>query len=550
MRSLAAFLVLTALCGCTARIELPSFLSPSEPPAGQVGDPFSPYDPLQPIDPSRPAVAPAIGVRRLSRVELDNTLRQLVNDPSHVALTLFPGDPAAPFDNATDNQTASAIWVEAAERVAEQVSTAAMASTSIRAALVPCIPTGSGDTSCLEQFTRSFGRQALRRPLTDNEVTEFTNLHTLAIERGSFWTSASVVMRRLLMDPEFLFRIEPGSVTAPDGVIELSAFELASRLSFLIQGRAPEAWLLDDAATGKLDTPDGIRAAATRLLQAPQGQERIELFHAMWLGYWSLPHEADFNASLVRETQALVHKIVFTDRADYRGLFLSDQTYIDSTLATHYGLPQPAAGTVQWVAYGASGRKGVLSHASLLSNGVKQTDTSPTLRGKWVRNRLFCQDIPPPPPNVTADVPPPATSSAVCKTDRYAVHDEVASCAACHKQMDPIGFGLEQYDRTGKFRDHEAAQPQCAITGQGKLEGVGDFTGPAQLADLMTSSGQLESCVVRQLFRYGSGRREMNEDAPLIAQLTQSFISSGRRFDDLILAIVSHPTFAQRRELP
>ncbi|MBX7115995.1 MAG: DUF1588 domain-containing protein [Myxococcaceae bacterium] len=494
-------------------------------------------------------MAPAIGVRRLSRVELDNTLRQLVQDPNHLALTLFPGDPAAPFDNATDNQTASAIWLEAAERVAEQVSTAAMASTSIRASLVPCVPTGSADIACLEAFARSFGRQALRRPLSDAEVTEFTNLHALAIEHGDFWTSAAVVMRRLLLDPEFLFRVEPGTVTTQEGVIQLSAFELASRMSFLIQGRAPEAWLLDEAAAGKLDTVDGIRAAATKLLQAPQGQERIELFHAMWLGYWSLPHDADFNASLVRETQALVHKIVFTDRADYRGLFLFDQTYIDSTLATHYGLPPPPEGTLQWVPYGSSGRKGVLSHGSLLSNGVKQTDTSPTLRGKWIRNRLFCQEIPPPPPNVTADVPPPTTSAA-CKTDRYAIHDNVASCAKCHKQMDPVGFGLEQFDRTGKFRDHEAAQPQCAITGKGKLEGIGDFTGPSQLADLMTTSGQLDSCVVRQLFRYGSGRRELNEDEALIAQLTQSFVNSDRRFDELILAIVSHPAFAQRRDLP
>lgn len=552
MRPFALLPIIAALCGCSGRITFPDFLgsSPGDPSQQLPTGPSLPLDPTLPVDPSLPAVAPAIGLRRLSRVELDNTLRLLVQDPDHAALTLFPGDPASPFDNAVEGQQASAIWIEAADRVAEQVANAAMASPEVRAALVPCVPTGSNDIACLEQFVRSFGRKALHRPLEDSEVTELMSLHTLSLERGDFWTSASVVMRRLLLDPEFLFRLEPGVVKAADGVIALSPYELATRMSFLIQGRAPEAWLLDDAAAGKLDTADGIRVAAKKLLDAPAGQERIELFHAMWLGYWALPHDAAFNASLVSETQALVRKVVFTDRADYRGLFLSDQTYIDAALATHYGLPAVPAGTFQWVPYGASGRKGVVSHASLLSNGVKQTDTSPTLRGKWIRNRLFCQEIPPPPPSVVADVPPPATGSAVCKVDRYAAHDSVSSCAACHKQMDPIGFGLEQYDRTGKFRDHEAAYPQCAITGKGALEGIGNFTGPAELADLMVSSGQLESCVVKQLFRYGSGRRELLEDLPLIAQLTQSFVSSGRHFDELILAIVSHPTFAQRREVP
>jgi hypothetical protein len=127
------------------------------------------------------------------------------------------------------------------------------------------------------------------------------------------------------------------------------------------------------------------------------------------------------------------------------------------------------------------------------------------------------------------------------------VHDSTASCAGCHKQMDPIGFGLEGYDRTGAFRDHEADHPECAITGEGTLDGVGNFKGPAGLADLMVGTGNVESCVVKQVFRFASGRLEKAEDQGLLFGLTQGFNAGNRRFDQLLLDLVSHPTFAQRR---
>jgi hypothetical protein len=182
---------------------------------------------------------------------------------------------------------------------------------------------------------------------------------------------------------------------------------------------------------------------------------------------------------------------------------------------------------------------------------VKQTDTSPTLRGKWIRNRLFCQEIPPPPPNVMSDVPPPMTGGAVCKKDRYAAHDGTPACAVCHLQMDPVGFGLEQYDRTGAYRTVEADHPECAITGDGTVKGVGDFNGPGGLADLMISAGEIDSCAVTQVFRFAQGRGELVSDAPLIRDLTRAFTGGGRKFGDLLLDVVTHPTFAQRRlEVP
>jgi hypothetical protein len=549
VRFLVPLCCLAAL-GCTAEISEPlRRLMGTDTPAPTQPGPTDPTDPtVTPTTPPPEPVVPVTQVRRLTRSEYDATLALLVGDSKHTALGFLPGEAFKPFDNGYAEQQASAIWVEAAEHIAEAVTADVLADPARRSALLPCTPTGSGDTACLQKFARSFGRLALRRPLTDAEVVEFTDLHALAIQRGDFFTSMGLVMRRLLQDPEFVFRVELGTpVDGQPGTFALNAFEVASRLSFLLQGRTPPAWLLDAAEAGQLQSADEVRAAAQRLLDAPEGRLRIEQFHAMWLGYSSLPHPPAFNTELVTETSALVRKVIFEDKADYRGLFLAEQTYVDDPLATHYGLPVTGQPGFHWVSYPAGTRKGILSHGSVLSNGVKQTDTSPTLRGKWIRNRLFCQEIPPPPPNVVADVPPPSQNGVVCKKDRYSVHDSTASCAGCHKQMDPIGFGLEGYDRTGKFRDREADHPECLITGEGNLEGVGSFKGPSGLADLMVTTGAVESCVVKQVFRFASGRLEKAEDQGLLYALTQSFNQRERRFDQLLLDLVTHPTFAQRR---
>lgn len=512
-----------------------------------VTTPARPPPPAQVTEePRAPPVVPVTALRRLSAAELDRTLADLTGDRSRLAVTLLPGTTFTPFDNDTALQAPSAIWVEAVERLADTITTQTLADPARRQRVLPCTPTGNQDLACLDRFIETFGRRALRRPLTPAETVELKSLHAQALERGDFLTSVGLIMRRLLQDPELHFRVELGAPQA-DGTTKLDAFEVASRLSFFLQGRAPSDWLLDLAQAGALDTTEGLRAAATRLVSEPAGRARIEEFHAMWLGYLTLPHDGAFNQRLVNESTALVRRVVFEQPGDYRRLFLSDETYVDPTLAAHYGLPAPAGGAPGWVPYGASGRKGILSHGALLSNGVKQTDTSPTLRGLWVRNRLFCSEIPAPPPNVVADVPPPAQNGVVCKKARYAVHDSVASCAACHTSMDPIGFGLEQFDRTGRFRAVEADHPECVIDGQGALEGVGSFKGPAELAELMIGTGAVEACTVKQLFRFVNGRRDRSEDAPLLALLTEQFHAGGRRFDALLVDLVSHETFLRRR---
>jgi hypothetical protein len=243
---------------------------------------------------------------------------------------------------------------------------------------------------------------------------------------------------------------------------------------------------------------------------------------------------------------------VFEQRGDYFDLFRSPETFLTDTLAAHYGLPAPANARGAWVPYGSNPRRGILSHGAVLAAGAKFDDTSPTLRGGFVRNRLLCQTIQPPPPNVAVDQPPQPTTSR-CKSDRYAAHAS-GGCAGCHSLTDRIGFGLENYDRTGAFRSADKDASECAISGNGEVTGLasgsGTFNGPAALGSLLIDSGALESCVVTQVYRMALGRRESPADAPALQQLTAGFKQGGRAFDKLLVDVVAAPAFIHRQTEP
>jgi hypothetical protein len=203
-----------------------------------------------------------------------------------------------------------------------------------------------------------------------------------------------------------------------------------------------------------------------------------------------------------------------------------------------------------WVPYGNARRRGLLSHGSFLSVGAKFGDTSPVERGLFVRSRLFCQEIPPPPPVVNTDEPPRAASATACKWERYAAHREAQGCAACHQLIDPVGFGLENFDDQGRYRTTEKGLPQCRIAGDGEIVGVGTFRGPAELGDLALRSGLVTECLATQLYRFGVGRSELDDTDRMLVKLLAQRGAAGKdfRFDELLLDLVASPAFAHRRE--
>ena len=399
------------------------------------------------------------GLHRLSRIEYDNTLADLLGDRSRSGFAALPEDVNDPFDNDFSTQLVSGALIGSAETLAAGAATRVLADTARRNTLVGCTPSGAGDQVCLESFVRTFGRRAFRRPLTEEEVSGYLGLSAFATETNDFYVGVELVLRAILQDPSFLYRVEMGTaVPGKNGLYVLDDYEIGARLSYFLWGSTPSDRLLDMASAGALSTDSGRRTAATELLSDPRGAERIKQFHAFWLAYDQLPLTADLASAMRRETDALVARVVFERRGDYFDLFNATETFVNDMLATHYGLTPPGSTTGAWVPYGASPRRGILSHGTLLAAGAKFDDTSPTLRGVFVRNRLLCQTIAPPPPTVAVDEPPAATTAGACKVDRYAAHRS-GGCAGCHNQTDPIGFGLENYDRTGVYRTADKDNP-------------------------------------------------------------------------------------------
>lgn len=501
------------------------------------------------------------GLRRLTAVEYDRTVYDLVRVVV-TSETSLPEDPRNPFDNEFTGQQASEALITAADQLANGIAEQVSGDPALREAIVPCTPTGADDEACYQSFVEEFGRLALRRPLTDEEVGGFMAFMSHAQQADDFWIAVDSALRAFLQHPYFLYRVELGTpVDGQDGVFRLSDYELATRISYTVYGSTPPAWLLDLARDGGLADGEGVRSAVEQMMLEDDAKQRVARFHSMWMGYERLPHAASLADSMQMETGALLDKVLFEQRGSWVDLLRSDETYLNAELAAHYGLPEPPDGE-GWVAYGDSGRQGLLSQASFLSAAAKFTDTSPTQRGLLIRTRLFCQTINTPPPdlNVDVDMPPQGADPNACKPERYTMW-ETDGCSTCHHMMDPVGFGLEKYDMAGRYREFEPDRPDCPIDGVGSMDGQA-FNGPAELSNMMIDAGGVDACVATMLYRFTMGRYHLGSwDDTMLERLVPAAqgITSVEEteepsepqelsFYDLMMELLSSEAFRHRRE--
>jgi hypothetical protein len=522
-------------------------LDPSDP-----NRPNNPNDPINPIDPNAPFLASKTLSRRLSQNELNATLFDLLGDDTQPARTFLTEDELAPFDNDYTLQIASSALIDSMDALGADVASRALADPVQRARIVPCVPAGAGDAVCFRSFVETFGRRALRRPLSTEEVDRYLELQAYSVEVNEhvptdFYTGVELVVRAFLLDPEFFHRVEAGTPSGEAGVLKLDGYAIASRMSYLLWGTMPDDTLFADAAAGLLDSAEGRRTAAERMMSDERAKAQMFRFHGMWLGYRAIPHNAQLVAAFNRETTSLIDRVVFQNKESYLELFRSRQTFVDDELADHYGYERPENGE-GWVVPADSERAGILSHGSVLAAFSKFTDTSPTQRGILVRSRLMCLPIDRPPPNVDTDRPPPAMGDAVCKKDRYAAHTTIQSCAQCHSQMDPIGFGLERYDIAGRFRMHDDGAPNCAIEGVGELPGHGTFSGPRDLSEKLIAGHYVENCLTEQFYTYAIGRQLDASEGSQVQAMVQLLADNNFRLDRMIVEFIASEPFALMRE--
>jgi hypothetical protein len=360
-----------------------------------------------------------------------------------------------------------------------------------------------------------------------------------------------VALSAVLVSPSFLFRVEKDP--PPGAVRDLDDFELASRLSYFLWSSMPDRELLAAAHRGEVHTPEQLVAQARRMLADDKARALVDNFAGQWLQLRSLDtfspdrvrfpgFDDDLRRSMRRETEEFFWRIVREDRSVVEFLD-ADWSILDERLARHYGIEGIAGGEFRTVAVDRGTRGGLLGQASILAVTSNPTRTSPVKRGKWILENLFAAPPPAPPPNVP-ELKDAGTQLTGTLRQRMEQHRADPSCASCHKLMDPLGFGLENYDAIGHWRTEDAG---AAIDAGGETPDGSRFTGPAELrAILLARQDEFRRCLAEKLLTYALGRGLEWYDACAVERIAAGTAAGDDRFSALVAEIVTSPAFRQR----
>jgi hypothetical protein len=519
----------------------------------------------EPIPPDPPGPAPTVEpgehqLPRLTEQQLERSIHDILGDEIVVPSRL---EPDAPVEGmlaiGAARTTVSPLGAERIEAASYDIAAQAMTDSAARDQLMPCLPVDARDDDCARQAIAGLGRRLWRRPLTDGELDGLVDIAGAAgAELGDFHDGLEFAIAALLQSPNFLFRVELGEPDPDDpSRLRYTDYEMASRLSFFLWNTTPDDDLLDAAERGELITSEGLRAQVDRLLESPRARDAVRAFFTDIYRLYELDNlskdptifthmSPEVGPAAREETLSLIEDMIFDEQADYRALFTTRKTYLDRRLASIYGVRAPARdgfAPTRWD--DGSPRAGVLTHISLLALNSHPVASSATLRGKFVRRTLLCGTIPPPPTDVDTSIPEPS-GDAVTLRDRLAEHQEVEFCASCHKSMDPIGLGLENFDALGQYRTRENGE---LIDASGDLDGI-PFEDARTLGEAIASHPDLGPCLVKNLYRYANARLETYAERDLIAYLAEVFEYYDYRVLDLMRELVLSDGFRYSTAAP
>jgi hypothetical protein len=490
-------------------------------------------------------------LRRLSNREMNNVLNDLLGAP--VDLTRgFLRDPGVEgYDNDAVALAASESKVEEVAAVAERAGVYLSAPERLDR-FAPC--RGGDLPSCARSFATTLATRAWGRAPAGAELDGLTNVFRVALDGAGYAAGIALVTEAVLQSPYFVYRSELGEAIQ-GGLFRLTASEIASAMSFTLIGARPDAALLGAASAGELFTPEGRERQARRLQETPGARRQLKVFVRAWL---RMTDVAKLNKDLGLYPWFTPTIRVAMDREldTFLDHALDGSGRLDELLLADYSFPSPdllpiyqddvldPPGDFTRVRLDGRRRRGLLSSPAFLASHGLINQTNPVERGLMIRAAALCQEVVPPP----AGVPPgPAGNPGLTARARYAEHSNNPTCNACHRLMDPIGFGFEAFDTFGRYRTEENGQP---IDARGELIGTdidGPFTGPAELSQRLVSSAIFRRCFVKQLWRFGEGRSAGAADATELDGLAWRFEQTDHRIADLMVELVKRPTFVLRK---
>jgi len=505
------------------------------------------------VPPASFAPAPAT-MRRLLGRQYRNTIADLLGEPAARAVEAPEDVSLNGFDSIGSAQLSIGLsQVTGYEDSARAIAAAAVSDGTEVERLMGCEPSGADDGACFRAFVGRFGRLAFRRSLTDDERERLVGLALAAAEAyDSFDRGLEYAIATILQSPNFIYRIELGQADPHDESRRvLTGTEMASRLSYFLLDTTPSEALLDRAEAGDLDDADGVAEVAREMLAQPEAR------HAMGSFYGELFKLRDIETlvkdgevfpeftpelatSMRGETLALIDHLAFEEESDFTAMFDAPYTFVDPRLADFYGVeyPEGETGFVKVSLPAEQGRAGLMSHAAMLSLQAHSDGSSPTLRGKFVRESILCQTIPAPPNDIETSLPPDADFKT--KKEKLEQHMEDPSCNGCHRVMDPIGFALEGFDGMGRHRT-EVDGVTLDITAE--TDDLGILDGPEGLGGVLADQPSAVRCLVRNFFRHAVAHVEVDGEKEAIEKIDEAFAASDYRLKEMVVALVSNEAF-------
>jgi hypothetical protein len=507
-----------------------------------------------------PAAAPQVGVvtlRRLNRTEYGNTLRDLTGATTDYGAKFPPENLSFGFDNIGEALTIQPLHVELYEESAEAVLNelfARPASDAARARTLSC-DAATGGRGCIMQMLVSFAQYAYRRPVLEAEVSGLADIaQDFVATGGAISDGLKLAFKGVLLSPHFIYRVELDQDPTSKTPHRVSAFELASRLSYYLWSTMPDQALLVDAQGGNLVTDAGLSAQIERMLNDPRSSALVSNFVGQWLNlrrteqvkpdYTVFPtFDDELRASLRTESERFFSEL-FQQNRPIAELLTGTFTYVNKRLATHYGLPAPAGDGFVRVDLAGTPRLGFLTQASYLTATSNPTRTSPVKRGKWVLDQLLCAPPPPPPPGVDASF---VDTGTVSLRQRLEQHRAKEPCRSCHAIMDPIGLSFENYDGIGSYRTQDQYGPIDATGTLPTPQGDVSFLGANQLVPILANDERFASCIAEKVLTYAVGRGFSSADQATLKTVTDATAASSKGFRGLFASVAVTEAFRSRR---